>query len=150
MSTRDVFWSTKHYAVIAKKHVYHNVNKIQITQTFTLIFDLIDIVIYVFLRYNQYIFNLIDNGVYVVYALYSSTGPKKNKFSNVAGYTPLKYVFSGKPLIAPEPEVGKFQNWAEMKVNYPTNKENTPEDFSDNFRNIKFSSKLTISKNSSC
>jgi hypothetical protein len=39
-------------AVIAKKHVYHNVNKVQITQTFTLIFDLIDIVIYVFLRYN--------------------------------------------------------------------------------------------------
>jgi hypothetical protein len=55
----------------------------------------------------------------------------------LAGYTPLKYVISGKPLIAPEPEVGKFQNWAEMKVNYPTNKENTPEDFSDNFRNIK-------------
>jgi hypothetical protein len=52
-------------------------------------------------------------------------------------YTPLKYVISGKPLIAPEPEVGKFQNWPEMKVNYPTNKENTPEDFSDNFRNIK-------------
>jgi hypothetical protein len=24
-----------------------------------------------------------------------------------------------------------------MKVNYPTNKENTPEDFSNNFRNIK-------------
>jgi hypothetical protein len=41
-----------HSAVIAKKHVYHNVNKVQITQTFILIFDLIDIVIYVFLRYN--------------------------------------------------------------------------------------------------
>jgi hypothetical protein len=49
----------------------------------------------------------------------------------LAGYTPLKYVVSGKPLIAPE------QDWPEMKVNYPTNKENTPEDFSDNFRNIK-------------
>jgi hypothetical protein len=55
----------------------------------------------------------------------------------LAGYTPLKYVISGKPLIAPEPEIVKFQNWAEMKVNYPTDKENTPEDFSDNFRNIK-------------
>jgi hypothetical protein len=39
----------------------------------------------------------------------------------LAGYTPLKYVVSGKPLIAPEPDVGKFQNWSEMKVNYPTN-----------------------------
>jgi hypothetical protein len=55
----------------------------------------------------------------------------------LAGYTPLTYVFSGNPLIAPEPKVGKFQNWVEMKVNYPTHKENTPEDFSDNFRNIK-------------
>jgi hypothetical protein len=55
----------------------------------------------------------------------------------LAEYTPLKYVISGKPLIAPEPEVGKFQNWVEMKVNYPTDKENTPVDFSDNFRNIK-------------
>jgi hypothetical protein len=53
------------------------------------------------------------------------------------GYTPLKYVISGKPLIAPEPEVGKFQNWAEMKVNYHTDKENIPEDISDKFRNIK-------------
>ncbi len=33
--------------------------------------------------------------------------------------------------------IGKFQKWAEMKVNYPTNKENTPLDFSDNFHNIK-------------
>jgi hypothetical protein len=55
----------------------------------------------------------------------------------LAGYTPLKYVISGKPLKAPEPEVGKFQNWAEMKVNNSTDKENTPEDFSENFRNIK-------------
>ncbi len=55
----------------------------------------------------------------------------------MAGYTPLKYVISGKQLIAPEPEVEKFQNWPEMKVNYPTNKENIPEDFSDNFRDIK-------------
>jgi hypothetical protein len=62
---------------------------------------------------------------------------QKNMFSNLAGSTPLKYLLSGKPLIAPEPEVGKFQNWVEMKVNYPTNKETTPEDFSDNFRNIK-------------
>ncbi len=57
---------------------------------------------------------------------------------------PLKYVISGKPLIAPEPEVGKFQNWAEIKVNYPTDKKDTPEDFSDNFCNIKNSYKLTI------
>jgi hypothetical protein len=28
----------------------------------------------------------------------------KNKFPDLAGYTPLKYVISGKPLIAPEPE----------------------------------------------
>jgi hypothetical protein len=62
---------------------------------------------------------------------------QKNKFLNLAGYTLLKYVISGKPQIAPEPEVGKFQNCPEMKVNYPTNKENTPEDFSDNFHNIK-------------
>ncbi len=55
----------------------------------------------------------------------------------MAGYTPLKYVFSGKPLIDPKPEVGKFQNWVEMKVNYPTDKENTHKDFSDNFRNIE-------------
>jgi hypothetical protein len=55
----------------------------------------------------------------------------------MAGYTPLKYVISEKPLIAPEPEVGKFQNWAEMKINYPTNNANTPEDFFDNFHNIK-------------
>ncbi len=61
----------------------------------------------------------------------------KKKFPNLAGYTPLKYVISGKPLIAPEPEFGKFQICAEMKFNYPTNKKNTPEDFSDNFHNIK-------------
>jgi hypothetical protein len=35
---------------------------------------------------------------------------QKNKFLNLAGYTPLKYVISGKPLIVPKPEVGKFQN----------------------------------------
>jgi hypothetical protein len=51
--------------------------------------------------------------------------------------TPLKYVISGKPLIASEPEVGKFQNQAEMKVNYPTDNKNTPKDFSDSFHNIK-------------
>jgi hypothetical protein len=62
---------------------------------------------------------------------------QKNKFPDLAGYTPLKYVVSGKQLIASEPEIGKFQKWVEMKVNYPTDKENTPEDFSDNFRNIK-------------
>jgi hypothetical protein len=39
-------------AVIAIKHVCFNVNKFQITQTLTLIFDLIEKVIYVFLRYN--------------------------------------------------------------------------------------------------
>jgi hypothetical protein len=55
----------------------------------------------------------------------------------LAAYTPLKYVISGKPLIAPEPKVGKFQNWVEMKVNYPTDKKNTTEDFSNNFHNIK-------------
>jgi hypothetical protein len=33
--------------------------------------------------------------------------------------------------------MGKFQICAEMKVNYPTNKENTRIDFSDNFHNIK-------------
>ncbi len=42
-----------------------------------------------------------------------------------------------KPLITPEPQIRKFQNWAEMKVNYPTNNKNTPMDFSDNFHNIK-------------
>jgi hypothetical protein len=52
----------------------------------------------------------------------------------LAGCTPLKYVISGKPLIAPELEVGKFQNWAEMKVNYTTDMKNTPKDFSANFR----------------
>jgi hypothetical protein len=55
----------------------------------------------------------------------------------LAGHTPLKYVFSGKSLIAPEPEVGKFRNWAEMKVNDPTNKKNTHKDFSGSFRNIE-------------
>jgi hypothetical protein len=57
---------------------------------------------------------------------------QKNKLSNLAGY-----VFSGKPLITPEPRIGKFQNWVEMKVNYPTDKGNTSEDFSDNFHNIE-------------
>jgi hypothetical protein len=33
--------------------------------------------------------------------------------------------------------IGKFQNWVEMKVNYPNNKRNTQRDFSDNFHNIK-------------
>ncbi len=42
-----------------------------------------------------------------------------------------------KPLITPEPRIRKFQNSAEMKVNYPTNNKNTPIDFSDNFNNIK-------------
>jgi hypothetical protein len=62
---------------------------------------------------------------------------QKNKFSNLAGYTQLKYVISGKPLITPEPRMGKFQKWVEMKVNYPTDKENITEDLSDNFLNIK-------------
>jgi hypothetical protein len=55
----------------------------------------------------------------------------------LAGCTPLKYGISRKPLITPEPRIGKFQICAEMKVNYPTNKENTRMDFSDNFHNIK-------------
>jgi hypothetical protein len=55
----------------------------------------------------------------------------------LAGYTPLKYGISRKPLISPEPQIGKFQICAEMKVNYPTSKENTRMDFSDNFHNIK-------------
>jgi hypothetical protein len=38
---------------------------------------------------------------------------------------------------SPETEVGKFQNWAEMKVNDPTNKKNTHKDFSDHFHNIE-------------
>ncbi len=42
-----------------------------------------------------------------------------------------------KPLITSEPRIRKFQNWAEMKVNYPTNNKNTQMDFSDNFHNIK-------------
>jgi hypothetical protein len=46
-------------------------------------------------------------------------------------------MFSEKPLITPEPRIGKFQICAEMKVNYPSNKENTRMDFSDNFHNIK-------------
>jgi hypothetical protein len=40
-------------------------------------------------------------------------------------------------LITPDPVIGKFQNWVKMKVNYPTNKENTQMDFFDNFHNIK-------------
>jgi hypothetical protein len=62
---------------------------------------------------------------------------QKNNFSNLAGYTPLKYVFSRKPLITPEPRIGKFQKLVEMKVNYPTDKGNTSEDFSDSFYNIE-------------
>jgi hypothetical protein len=55
----------------------------------------------------------------------------------LAGYTPLKYVISGKPLITPEPRIGKFQKWVKMKVDYPTDKKNTLDDFSNYFRNIK-------------
>jgi hypothetical protein len=44
---------------------------------------------------------------------------------------------SGKPLISPEPRIGKFQNWVEVKVKNSTDKKNIPEDFSDNFLNIK-------------
>jgi hypothetical protein len=36
-----------------------------------------------------------------------------------------------------ETRIEKFQNWVEIKVNYPTNKENTPKDLSGNFRNMK-------------
>jgi hypothetical protein len=39
---------------------------------------------------------------------FGKIGPK-TKFRDLAGCTPLKYVISGKPLIAPEPKVGKFQ-----------------------------------------
>ncbi len=39
----------------------------------------------------------------------------------MAGYTPLKYLITGKPLITPEPQIGKFQNWVEMKANWPEN-----------------------------
>jgi hypothetical protein len=39
--------------------------------------------------------------------------------------------------ITQHPQIGKFQKWTEMKVNYPTNKENTQMDFSDNFYNIQ-------------
>jgi hypothetical protein len=42
-----------------------------------------------------------------------------------------------KPLITPKPRIGKFQNWAEIKVNYPTNNKKIQMDFSDNFCNIK-------------
>ncbi len=55
----------------------------------------------------------------------------KNRFA-------LNLMFSGKSLITPELRIGKFQICAEMKVNYPTNKENTRMDFSDNFHNIKY------------
>ncbi len=55
----------------------------------------------------------------------------KNRFA-------LNLMFSGKSLLTPEPRIGKFQICAEMKVNYPTNKENTRMDFSDNFHNIKY------------
>ncbi len=55
----------------------------------------------------------------------------------MAGFTPLKYEIFRKPLISSEPRIGKIQICAEMKVNYPTNKENIRMDFSDNFHNIK-------------
>ncbi len=42
-----------------------------------------------------------------------------------------------KPLTTPEPRTGKFQNWAEVKVNYPTDNKNTQMDFCDNFHNVK-------------
>jgi hypothetical protein len=42
-----------------------------------------------------------------------------------------------KPLITPEPEVEKFQKWAEMKVTYPTDQKNIHKDFSNNFHNIE-------------
>jgi hypothetical protein len=62
---------------------------------------------------------------------------QKNNFTDLAGYIPLKCEISRKPLISLEQEVGKFQIYAEMKVNNPTKKKNTPKDFSDNFHNIK-------------
>ncbi len=39
--------------------------------------------------------------------------------------------------ITQHPQIGKFQKLTEMKVNYPTNNENTQMDFCDNFHNIK-------------
>jgi hypothetical protein len=62
---------------------------------------------------------------------------KKNKFSNLARYTSLKYVISGKSLITPAPRIEKFQKWVEIKVNFSTNKEDTLEHFSNNFHSIK-------------
>jgi hypothetical protein len=62
---------------------------------------------------------------------------KKISFQIWRGTPRWNTYFSGKSLIAPEPEVGKFQNWTEMKVNYPTNKKNTHKDFSDNFHKIE-------------
>ncbi len=62
---------------------------------------------------------------------------QNNNFTDLAGYIPLKCEISKKPLVSPEPEVGKFRIYAEMKVNYPTKKKNTPKNFSDNFHNIK-------------
>jgi hypothetical protein len=65
--------------------------------------------------------------------------------------------FLNKPMffktpISQHPLIGKFQNRGEMKVNYPTNKENTHTDFSDNFHNIKnfvqVDRRFKISKNS--
>jgi hypothetical protein len=35
---------------------------------------------------------------------------QKKMFSDLAGYIPLKYVIPRKPLITPEPEVGKSLN----------------------------------------
>ncbi len=42
-----------------------------------------------------------------------------------------------KSSISQHPLIGKFQNWAEMKVDYPNNKRITQMDFFDNFHNIK-------------
>jgi hypothetical protein len=49
---------------------------------------------------------------------------------------PRKQIFFKSP-ISQDSLIGKFQNWVEMKVNYPNNKRNTQMDFSDNFHNIK-------------
>jgi hypothetical protein len=49
---------------------------------------------------------------------------------------PIKSMFFKSP-ISQHSLIGKFQNWVEMKVNYPTNMENSHTDFSDHFHNIK-------------
>jgi hypothetical protein len=60
---------------------------------------------------------------------------------------PLNYIIPRKPLIALEPELRKFQNWAEMKVKYATNNKNTQTIFPTTFVTWKNSYKLAFSRN---